>query len=89
MEKLLQFLDSIYPMPEGAKQQLASILKVMELPKRDYLLRAGHVSRNICFIDKGLLRCFYIKDGEEVSSWFMKEGDVIVSVESCFYQTES
>lgn len=61
----------------------------MVLPKKDYLLRAGHVSRNICFIAKGLLRCFYFKDGEEVSSWFMKEGDVIISVESFFTQKES
>jgi CRP/FNR family transcriptional regulator, anaerobic regulatory protein len=89
MENLLLFLESIHPMSDGLKQHLASILKSMELPKKDFLLRAGHVSRNICFIANGLLRCFYIKDGDEVSSWFMKQGDVIVSVESFFAQKES
>ena len=89
MEKLLGFLESIHPMTDGLKQHLASILKVKELPRKEYLLKPGHVSRKICFIGQGLLRCFYIKDGHDVSSWFMKEGDVIVSVESFFTQKPS
>jgi CRP-like cAMP-binding protein len=76
-------------MSEGLKQHLVVTLKEKHLAKKDYLLKAGHISRNICFIAKGLLRCFYIKEEHEVSSWFMKEGDVIVSVESFFQQTES
>jgi CRP-like cAMP-binding protein len=89
MEKLLHFLESIYPMTDGLKQHLASILKVKELPKKEYLLRSGQVSRKICFIVQGLLRCFYFKEGHEVSSWFMKEGDVIISVESFLSQKPS
>lgn len=89
MMELLHFLESIHPMSDGLKQHLASMLKEKQLPRKEYLLRAGHVSRKICFIAKGLLRCFYIKDEQEVSSWFMKEGDVIVSVESFFSQEES
>lgn len=53
------------------------------------LLKAGHICRNIYFIDQGLLRCFYMQNGQEVCSWFMKEGDVIISVESFFDQRES
>jgi CRP/FNR family transcriptional regulator, anaerobic regulatory protein len=86
MEDLVQFLESIYPMSDGLKQHLATVLKIKELERREYLLKSGHVSRIISFIDKGLLRCFYNKDHHEVCSWFMKEGDVIVSVESFFSQ---
>lgn len=89
MNELLWFLESVYPMTDELKEHLGTILKQKELPRKSYLLKAGHVSRNICFIGKGLLRCFYIKDDHEVSSWFMKEGDVIVSVESFFAQKES
>ena len=89
MKELLFYLESIHPMSDGLKQYLEVNLKVKELPKKGYLLKAGHISRNICFIAEGLLRCFYIKDQHEVSSWFMKEGDVIVSVESFFTQKES
>jgi len=89
MKELLSYLESIYPMTDGLKQHLATILKEKELCKKSYLLKAGHVSRNIYFIGHGLIRCFYIKDDHEVSSWFMKEGDVIVSVESFFSQKQS
>ena len=89
MENLLQYLHSIHPLSPGLYEHLYDILRVKELSKKDFLLRAGHISRSICFINKGLLRCFYIKDDTEVCSWFMKEGDVIVSVESFFLQKPS
>lgn len=89
MEELLFYLESIHPMSDELKQHLTNVLKVRVLAKKDFLLKAGHVSNEICFIAEGLLRCFYDKDGQEVSSWFMKKGDVIVSVESFFGQKES
>ena len=87
--ELFRFLESIHAMSDGLKDYLQATLKEKTLEKKSYLLKAGHVSRNICFIAKGLLRCFYIKDNHEISSWFMKEGDVIISVESFFTQKES
>ena len=89
MKELLIYLESIYPMTDGLKQHLAGVLKLKELSKKSYLLKAGHISRNIYFIVKGLIRCFYLKDDHEINSWFMKQGDVIVSVESFFSQKES
>jgi len=89
MKELLIYLNSIYPLSHGLEEHSSDILKFRELPRKTYLLKAGHLCRNICFIKSGLLRCFYIKDNNEVCSWFMKEGDVIVSVESFFQQKES
>jgi CRP/FNR family transcriptional regulator, anaerobic regulatory protein len=53
------------------------------------ILKAGHICQHIYFIERGLLRCFYLNNDQEVCSWFMKEGDVIASVESFFEQKES
>lgn len=89
MKELLLYLNSIHPLSPALQDHLSAILKARELSKKDYLLKAGHVCRSICFISKGIVRCFYIRDDQEVCSWFMKEGDVIVSVESFFYQNES
>lgn len=89
METLLAYLNSIYPLSDNLVEYLAKNLKTKYLSKKDFLLKKGHVSRDICFINAGLLRCFYLIDDKEVSSWFMKEGDVIVSVESFFKQTTS
>jgi CRP/FNR family transcriptional regulator, anaerobic regulatory protein len=89
MDTLLHYLDSIYPLSEGLRAYLSGILKEKKLSRRQYLLRAGHVSRAVCFVHQGLLRCFYHREDQEVSAWFMKEGDVVVSVESFFGQKPS
>lgn len=89
MERLLQFLKSIHPLSVELQEHLGQILKPLELKRKDYLLKAGHVCRNICFVDSGLLRCYYSQKDNETSSWFMKEGDVIVSIESFFQQLPS
>jgi CRP-like cAMP-binding protein len=85
MERLLSFLDAVYPLGDELSSHLLEHVQYREINKGDYLLKAGHTCQHIHFIDKGLLRCFYRRDDLEVSSWFMKDGDVIVSIES-FYQ---
>jgi len=89
MEELLNILHSIYPLQEGMVEWLTIHLKVKEIRKKEYLLKSGHVCRNVYFIEKGLLRCFYREDHREICSWFMKEGDVIFSVESFYAQVPS
>jgi CRP-like cAMP-binding protein len=88
MEKLLDSLDSIYPLGEPLRQRLETMIKSRKIPKKGYLLRAGQVNREIHFIEKGLLRCYYKAGDEEVTSWFMKEGDTIVSVDSFYDQVK-
>jgi CRP-like cAMP-binding protein len=89
MENLIFFLDSIYPLSPGLREELLLTIKSRHLPKKNFLLKPGKVSRKIYFIHTGLLRAFYEKDGTEVSSWFMKEGDICVSIESFYEQVES
>jgi len=89
MTSVLQYLHSIQPLPEGLAGYLRQIIKRKELSRKEYLLKEGQVCRHIHFIEKGLLRCYYIKDGGEVSSWFMKEKDVCIAVESYYGQEPS
>lgn len=89
MEELLFFLNSIFPLNRDTKEYLIENLKWTEILKKDFILKEGQVCHNIYFINKGLLRCFYTKNNKEVNSWFMREGDVIISVESFFNQWES
>lgn len=89
MEELIGFLNSLYPLSEGLQQYLFENLQYALIEKKKYLLRKGRVCHNIYFIHSGLVRCFYIRHDREVSSWFMKEGDVITSVDSFFNQSVS
>lgn len=89
MVPLLKFLNAIYPLSERLVDYLQKHVKTRRISKKAFLLNAGEVSQHIFFIESGLVRCFYLKNGVEVSSWFMKEGDTIVSVGSFFDQKES
>jgi CRP/FNR family transcriptional regulator, anaerobic regulatory protein len=89
MKELLTFLNSIYPLSESAVEYLTKNLKETEISKKSYLLKEGRICYNIYFVSKGLLRCFYNKNNKEINSWFMKEHDVIFSVESFLNQTPS
>ncbi|MEJ7767440.1 MAG: Crp/Fnr family transcriptional regulator [Chitinophagaceae bacterium] len=89
MNEFLCYLDLIYPLSKELREYLAENLEYLLIPKKSFLLKQGKVCKHIHFIQKGLARCFYIKDDKEVSSWFMKEGDVIISVESFFKQQPS
>lgn len=89
MNDLLENINKIYPISISLQEHLLGKLKLARLPKKSFLLKEGRVCKNIWFINKGLARCFYDKDEKEVSSWFMKEGDVIISVESFFKQQPS
>jgi CRP-like cAMP-binding protein len=84
---LIEFLDSIHPISPELKNHLLNILKVKNLAKKEFLLKIGQTCRNVYFIQTGLVRAYYLNDGAEISSWFMKEGDVIFSIESFYSQT--
>ncbi len=89
MDQFLQSLNQIHPLPKELLKLLELNLETLVFPKKSFLLKQGQVCKNICFIEKGLARCFYVKEDREVSSWFMKEGDLIISVESFFKQRPS
>lgn len=86
MDHILSYLHSFYPLSEGLRDFLIKVVGFQAVKKKDLLLRPGEVARHLYFVQAGLVRCYYIKDGEEVSTWFMREGDVITSVLSFFRQ---
>ena len=89
MENLIHYLGRIHPMSAGLEQHLRGILKEKTLSKKEYLLKTGETCGFIYFIEQGLLRCFYEKEKKQICSWFMKEGDMIASIESFYDQQPS
>ena len=89
MKKLLNYLNSISQLEEGTVQFLVQNLKETEIKKKDFVLIEGHICRHIYFIEIGLLRCFHNHNDKEISSAFMKEGDLVASAMSFFNQSIS
>lgn len=89
MEQFFEILDSIHPLSKKLKEHLVRVLATQTLLKKQFLLQEGEICEKLYFIQEGLIRCFYHQNSKEVCSWFMKEGDLIISVESFFKQKRS
>ncbi len=63
---------------------LESILVPMKFAKGDMILKEGEVCRHIYFIDKGLIRQFYIKHGKEVTEHLGDDHSIFMCIESLF-----
>jgi CRP-like cAMP-binding protein len=89
MKEFFELLNSIHPLTAELQEHLLGVLEMTTLKKKDFLLLEGQVCKKICYIQKGLIRCFYNINSEEVCSWFMTERNLIISVESFFSQKPS
>ena len=64
-------------------------LTIQHLKKGEFLTRQGETSRTVSFINKGLVRIFYVADGKEISTGFVPENQYISCYSSFLTQTPS
>ncbi len=86
MENILTAIGKIGFVSDDLKEYLRQHLKALKLPKKHLLLEAGQTSNKMYFIASGLVRGYYLKDGKEVTTWFMQEGQFVVSILSFYTQ---
>jgi CRP-like cAMP-binding protein len=86
MKKAIDFLHQVNPLSEALRIYLYETMRSESLRKKVKLLRSGHICRHIYFVEKGLFRCYVRRGDKEICKWFMREGDVIISVNSFFNQ---
>lgn len=63
---------------------LESILEPMRFAKGKMILQAGEVCRHIYYIDHGLVRQFYFKNGKEVTEHLAVDHTIFMCIESLF-----
>ncbi|MEL6253863.1 MAG: Crp/Fnr family transcriptional regulator [Bacteroidota bacterium] len=73
----------------AAFEAVRPYLKVREIKAGEYFLQQGQISKNIAFIEQGLLRLYYLKDGKEITHCFCKEQSLSTSYSSLITQTKS
>jgi CRP-like cAMP-binding protein len=76
-----QILDGIYHVPNSSKALFRSIVKEVSWPKGHLLLKTGKVETTLYLIRKGIVRAYSYLDDDEITFWFGKEGDVVVSMQ--------
>ena len=65
-------------------QALASILARKEVKRGEVFIPDGIICRDHFYVEKGLVRQYYYKNGHDVTEHFSSEGDVVMSIESLY-----
>jgi len=68
---------------------LESVLVPKKVAKGEKVLVEGDICKSIIYIEKGLLRQYYKKNGKEVTEYLAVEGSIMMSIESLFKETPS
>ncbi|WP_142688235.1 Crp/Fnr family transcriptional regulator [Chitinophaga polysaccharea] len=89
MDALFTLLSQLGPISEDLKSQIAARLQFVSIKRRQTVLTQGKICDHLFFVSKGLLRAYYEKDTEEITSWFMMENDFFISVLSFFRRMKS
>jgi CRP-like cAMP-binding protein len=89
-QKLIQFLHGSKHMSLTTATEIAGIFSFKEMERNNFLLKEGKVCNEYLFLEKGFMRSFaYDTDGNDVSTNFCMEGQVVFEVSSFFNRTPS
>ena len=81
---VIDYFNSITRLPEALVSDILERAVVREYKKEEFILKAGKISSHTSWILKGLIRSYYEKDGEEITTKFLWEGAPITSVYSYY-----
>jgi len=84
-----QIIDEIYRLPKVSKDALLVHVMEVSFPKGTILLRADRVEEKLYFIKKGIVRAIANQGDDELTFWFGKEGEAILSMKSYVSNTKA
>lgn len=77
-----EIIDAIYPLTSASKNLIKKSIVETKFPKGHILFKADKIETSIYFIKKGIARAYAYSDENEITFWFGREGDPIVSMQS-------
>ena len=81
---LFSFFKKYSLLSEEAERAISKICNVVYIKKNTDLQPIGHTCKTIYFINKGIARIYYLKDGVDITESFSFENNIIARVESLF-----
>ncbi|MDB5232933.1 MAG: Crp/Fnr family transcriptional regulator [Chitinophagaceae bacterium] len=84
LQPLVKYCNAICPISDKLGEALLEYGEIIHLKKDELFLKAGMVSNHASWILKGLVRSYYVREGEEITTKFLTEGATITSIYS-FY----
>jgi len=81
---LFKYLKKFNPLSKEAEKAIEGICQVITVKKNTDLQPMGHTCKTIYFINKGVARIYYFKDGVDITESFAFENNIIARIESLF-----
>ncbi len=83
LTQIKAYYKNILPnLSEEDWERLTPCFTIQQLKKGDYLTRSGEVCKQVSFVNKGLLRFFYVVDGREICTGFVQENNYLAQYDS-------
>jgi CRP-like cAMP-binding protein len=86
---VVDYLKQNFQLSEAFYEHLLTKLHRHEFSRKHFLLSKDQVVDRIWLVETGFVRAYYLNKGNEITAWFMQEGDFVISVESFFEQKPS
>jgi CRP/FNR family transcriptional regulator, anaerobic regulatory protein len=84
LDPVIAYFNTISPMPEELVEDINQYAEIREFEKDEVIHKAGKISNYTSWILKGLVRLYYTRDGEEVTTKFLWENAAVTSVYSYY-----
>jgi CRP/FNR family transcriptional regulator, anaerobic regulatory protein len=84
-QNLIDLIHQIVPFTDEEFSTIIPLFKERTIKKGDFWVKSGEINPDIFYIDKGLMRSYFTKDGIEKTFDIMIENDIVVSPSSFFY----
>jgi CRP-like cAMP-binding protein len=76
---LHDFLDSVLNLTPQLSEAIKSACRVQKVKRGELIVKAGKRCNELFYVERGLLRGYYLKEGKEITHWFAKEGEFATS----------
>ena len=82
-------IENFIALNDADWNQLVPHLKIRKLKKHELFAEVGLIANEVGFVLQGMLRHYYIKDGDEKTTYFYFENHFVTSYISCITQQAS
>lgn len=83
MENLINYLLQFGQLNPQQIELIKNSVKLLNLGVGDYFSEAGKTANQVAFVQEGILRvCYYNKEGEEITRYFIDENNFAVDLNS-------
>ena len=86
IENLIERFNQLHPMGDALTERVRSVARIKNFAKGSVILRDGQTCDEACMVATGLVRSYYLNEGNDITSRLMDEGFIITSWISFYTQ---